>query len=122
MPSEISAFLALSLRYGLIGRLILSLVVLLLAQVAESKPSTLLPVVVNTWAFTGATNDAWDALTNASSKTPALDAVVKVHSPSSRPWLLSSCPTVPSCTQSVAAASFKIKVDDVESNAGLRFL
>lgn len=37
----------------------------------------MLPIIINTWAFTGATNDAWDALNNASSKTPALDAVVQ---------------------------------------------
>ena len=80
MPSEVSPSIALSLRYKYRRQLVLlSLTVLLCTQFVESKPSTLLPVVVNTWAFTGATNDAWDALTNATSDTPALDAVVKVN-------------------------------------------
>ena len=82
MPTEVSPRMALPLRAILCGPLTFPLILLLSAQTVESKPSTLLPLVIHTWAFTGATNDAWDALTNASSKTPALDAVVKVHQPS----------------------------------------
>ena len=78
MPSELGPLMVQCLRYLHREALILTLTLLLSAQAAESKPSNLLPIVVNTWAFTGATNDAWDALTNASSDSPALDAVVKV--------------------------------------------
>ncbi len=37
-----------------------------------------LPVIVNTWAFTRATEAAWDAITARGSASPALDAIEQV--------------------------------------------
>ena len=38
-----------------------------------------LPLIVNTWAFTDATEAGWVALTANSTSTPHLDAVVEVR-------------------------------------------
>ncbi len=40
--------------------------------------STVLPIVINTWAFTNATQTAWNVINDPNSLTPALDAVEQV--------------------------------------------
>lgn len=45
------------------------------ATAAAAAAPSRLPIVINTWAFTAATKEAWAAV-NAKSRTPALDAVV----------------------------------------------
>ena len=49
-------------------------------SLSYKKKSNNWPLVVNTWPFTDATEAAWQALNNNASATPALDAVVQVHS------------------------------------------
>ena len=58
--------------------LILSFHLLGDADVQASKRNV--PIVVNTWPFKDATATAWEALTIADAKTPALDAVEQVSS------------------------------------------
>ena len=49
------------------------------ADLAAADRTPRLPVVVNTWAFTRATEAAWGAITARDSASPALDAVEQVH-------------------------------------------
>ena len=49
----------------------------LVGRQADGQKSHL-PIIVNTWPFTDATEAAWQALQNNVSTTPAIDAVVEV--------------------------------------------
>ena len=50
------------------------------SDLAAADRTPRLPVVVNTWAFTRATEAAWDAITARGSASPALDAIEQVPS------------------------------------------
>ena len=49
-----------------------------IADLTAADRTPRLPVVVNTWAFTHATQAAWEAITARGSASPALDAVEQV--------------------------------------------
>lgn len=59
------------------------LLALLIAGTVAGQPletcGDVLPLVANTWAFTAATQAAWDAMTTPDAASPALDAVEKVR-------------------------------------------
>lgn len=62
---------------GMRSALISTLLLLLAFEPACCSKSNV-PIFVNTWAFTHATEAGWIALTNSSSKARHLDAIVEV--------------------------------------------
>ena len=83
------------LAISLSGAVLITIV--LAAAWATRKPSPVnSPIVVNTWAFTKATEKAWEVLTTSQSGSAALDSVEHVGLLSS---LNFECLAVPQCFQ-----------------------
>lgn len=96
---------------------VLALSLLAAATWQNRKPSPVnSPIVVNTWAFTKATEKAWNILTTSQSTTAALDSVEVVGPQFTLPPTFihshSTCSVVPRTTE--------VKLQDLAPIAGMR--